>query len=320
MQLAREEARGPFLIRGYMYRNGILVEEVEKLRREGFWRPAPWRGEKNPPAAAELGALVFRGECAVCHPGWQGGAALAALPPFREEGAALRFLGGMEKGHPAFPAFAGSEREKAAVAAHIEGLLKTAGVTLAAPPPLAPPKAKEKKRARPALPSPPKAEERKEARPAPPAAPPPTPAKEPARQAPKEAPKEALREAPPKEALKEKAPGAPPSAPARPEVAPKPPAPPPAPAGEKAASPPGPPEAPAPRVAKPPEPRREEPKPPEPKREEPRPGPSSQAAPPAPPAGSPRLAGEAKKEAVPPAPSPSTPPPGGGGGAGGIGP
>ena len=290
MQIAREEARGPFFIQGYLYRNGILAEEIPRLQREGFWRPAAWRKEKEAPSPEELGARVFRGECAACHPAWRKGAAQAALPSFREQGAALRFLGAMGKGHPAFPAFAGSEGERRAVAAHLEGLLRTAGVTLAAPAPpapKAPPKKPEKKEVRPApVPAAPPKEAVKEA---PKEAPKEVP-KEAPKEAPKETPKEASKETPPKEAPKGKPPEALPAAAPKPEAETKTPAPP-----------------------KPPEPRREEPKP-----EPPRPGPSSQAAPPSPPPGGAPGGSEVKKEAgAPPAapPAPSAPPAGGGSGS-----
>lgn len=69
----REGARKPFLIHDYMFSNGLRVDEIETLNRDGILSKARWAG--YPVMGADLkeadqvtvGRAVFRAECASCH-------------------------------------------------------------------------------------------------------------------------------------------------------------------------------------------------------------------------------------------------------------
>ena len=63
----REGARKPFVVRGYMFSNGILVSEVERLNRDGILSKARWAAHQAGPDAVSRGRAVFRAECASCH-------------------------------------------------------------------------------------------------------------------------------------------------------------------------------------------------------------------------------------------------------------
>ena len=63
----REGARKPFVVRGYMFSNGILVSEVEKLNKDGILSKAHWAAHEAGTDAVSRGRAVFRAECASCH-------------------------------------------------------------------------------------------------------------------------------------------------------------------------------------------------------------------------------------------------------------
>jgi mono/diheme cytochrome c family protein len=74
----REGARKPFLIHDALFSNGVRVDEIATLNRDGVLSRAPWAGVSEsgrPVPAAELaqadpvtvGRAVFRAQCADCH-------------------------------------------------------------------------------------------------------------------------------------------------------------------------------------------------------------------------------------------------------------
>jgi mono/diheme cytochrome c family protein len=63
---AREAIRKPFIIFGYMYSNGVMVDEVEALREEGIAARSSWvDGNEADPVV--LGEQLFRASCQNCH-------------------------------------------------------------------------------------------------------------------------------------------------------------------------------------------------------------------------------------------------------------
>jgi cytochrome d ubiquinol oxidase subunit I len=63
----REGARKPFVVRGYMFSNGVLVSEIEALNRNGILSKARWAAHDAAPTPLSRGRAVFRAECASCH-------------------------------------------------------------------------------------------------------------------------------------------------------------------------------------------------------------------------------------------------------------
>lgn len=70
----REGSRKPFIIRDYMFANGVLVGEVEKLNQQGILTKAKWLTVGQGHEALAQGRAVFRAQCAMCHTldGYQG--------------------------------------------------------------------------------------------------------------------------------------------------------------------------------------------------------------------------------------------------------
>lgn len=63
----REGARKPYVIRDYMFSNGVLISEIEKLNQEGILSKAKWLTVGAPEDPVAKGRAVFRAQCAVCH-------------------------------------------------------------------------------------------------------------------------------------------------------------------------------------------------------------------------------------------------------------
>jgi cytochrome bd ubiquinol oxidase subunit I len=63
----REGSRKPFVIRNYMFSNGLLVSDIAKLDSGGVLPGAPWASIGLPDTAVGRGRAVFRAECASCH-------------------------------------------------------------------------------------------------------------------------------------------------------------------------------------------------------------------------------------------------------------
>lgn len=62
----REGSRKPFVIRDFMFSNGILVSEIPDLNQRGVLSKAVWAARENPGPEGK-GIAVFRAQCASCH-------------------------------------------------------------------------------------------------------------------------------------------------------------------------------------------------------------------------------------------------------------
>ncbi len=63
----REGARKPFVIRDFMFSNGILVSDIGKLDEHGVLATAVWAARGSAASQEAMGRAVFRAECAACH-------------------------------------------------------------------------------------------------------------------------------------------------------------------------------------------------------------------------------------------------------------
>lgn len=63
----REGARKPFVIRDYMFSNGILVSEIADLNQRGVLSKTRWAAREAGTASESRGRAVFRAQCASCH-------------------------------------------------------------------------------------------------------------------------------------------------------------------------------------------------------------------------------------------------------------
>ena len=63
----REGSRKPFVIRDYMFSNGVRIDEIADLNQRGILAKATWAARGAGSDATTKGRAVFRAECASCH-------------------------------------------------------------------------------------------------------------------------------------------------------------------------------------------------------------------------------------------------------------
>ncbi len=134
----REGARKPFVIRDFMFSNGVLVSEIGDLDQRGILAKARWatREASGPDAR---GVAVFKAECSSCHTidGYLSIRKLVApvdpdmlngiLATMREEGQEYSAAGYVHQGHvatekldyPLMPPLVGTEEEVQALASYL---------------------------------------------------------------------------------------------------------------------------------------------------------------------------------------------------------
>jgi hypothetical protein len=116
----REVARKPFVIRDVMYSNGIRVDQVASLQKDGFLPQNAWArtfaAAKGDTDLAK-GEAILRSQCLACHTrdGYRG---LKALTATNSEGDNIALIQGLRELDPALnpylglmPPFAGTEQE-----------------------------------------------------------------------------------------------------------------------------------------------------------------------------------------------------------------
>ena len=63
----REGVRKPFLIHGYLFTNGLLVERIAEIGHEGVLAESGWAALEAGDDPVSMGRQVFRVECSACH-------------------------------------------------------------------------------------------------------------------------------------------------------------------------------------------------------------------------------------------------------------
>jgi mono/diheme cytochrome c family protein len=63
----REGARKPFVIRDFMFSNGVLISEIKDLNQRGILSKATWAARESDGTPVSMGRAVYRAECQACH-------------------------------------------------------------------------------------------------------------------------------------------------------------------------------------------------------------------------------------------------------------
>ncbi len=142
----REGCRKPFVIRGYMFSNGVRLSEIASLDERGILSQAPWARAEADGAHAE-GRAVFRALCRSCHTvegylgirkfvaGLDADMVLGVLYAMQEDGRSWA-EGRLENGervparplqYPYMAPFTGTEEEMLALAEYLAALGAEAG-------------------------------------------------------------------------------------------------------------------------------------------------------------------------------------------------
>ena len=63
----REGVRKPFVIRDFMFSNGVLVSDIADINQRGILAKAPWAARESDGTPVSMGRAVFRAQCQACH-------------------------------------------------------------------------------------------------------------------------------------------------------------------------------------------------------------------------------------------------------------
>jgi cytochrome bd ubiquinol oxidase subunit I len=63
----REGVRKPFLIHGYMFSNGLRIDQIADLNRDGFLAHSGWAATGGSADPVAVGRRIFQAQCASCH-------------------------------------------------------------------------------------------------------------------------------------------------------------------------------------------------------------------------------------------------------------
>lgn len=138
----REGARKPFVIRDFMFSNGILVSEIRDLNERGILSKARWAARESDGTPVSMGRAVYRAQCQACHTvdGYLSMRKLVAAPDadtlglildvLRSEGDEYASGKYTERGHvttqkldyPAMPPLVGTAQEIEALKAYLLSL------------------------------------------------------------------------------------------------------------------------------------------------------------------------------------------------------
>ena len=120
-EYVREISRKPYIIGGYMYSTSILVEDEERLNREGVLPGARWSTVRSVTTTntMEAGRELYRIQCQPCHT--TGGIRNDIIPKTRSftRLGMMAQLTGQGTAKPYMPRFVGTQAEKDALAAYI---------------------------------------------------------------------------------------------------------------------------------------------------------------------------------------------------------
>ncbi len=119
----REGSRKPFVIHGYMYSNGVRVDEVGRLNKEGFLTKAKWAGLGVPAGPLATGEQVFRGQCQMCH-SLNGYLAITKYVEGQDAEGLAAFFEALRGGRPGMPPIIGTEEEIKALAEYLASLAR----------------------------------------------------------------------------------------------------------------------------------------------------------------------------------------------------
>jgi len=119
-EYTREIARKPYVIYGHMYSNGVLAQNAEKIKKEGFLKTAKWAEVKKVHKGniMEAGKELSDLQCMACHTMGGHNDLVSRTDHLTERGMEAK-LTGLGQINDYMPPFFGTEKEKKALATYI---------------------------------------------------------------------------------------------------------------------------------------------------------------------------------------------------------
>ncbi|MBD2847393.1 cytochrome c [Paenibacillus sp. IB182496] len=126
-EIIRENIRKPYVIYNYMYANGVLKSDVERLSKEGMLANATFTAvrEITPDNQLQAGAELFRMQCIACHSidGVRRSRAMTERAAGMSQEALAGFIPVMHEIRDVMPPFAGTQEEIDALAAYLAAMV-----------------------------------------------------------------------------------------------------------------------------------------------------------------------------------------------------
>ena len=119
----REFIRGPYLMPGHMYANGIILEEGDLLKTKGILASNPWFKAVYPPGRQSQGAFLFGVSCTVCHT-YFGANDIPDALALRSRDGIFVLLKHLHEIAPFMPPFEGNENERGLLADYLYDLMQ----------------------------------------------------------------------------------------------------------------------------------------------------------------------------------------------------
>jgi mono/diheme cytochrome c family protein len=104
-----------------MYSNGVRLDEVDRLNRDGILSKARWAGAGVAAGRTAVGRQVFRVQCQMCH-SLDGYLAIRPLVAGQDAEGLTAFLEALRGGRPGMPPIVGTEKEIEGLAAYLAAL------------------------------------------------------------------------------------------------------------------------------------------------------------------------------------------------------
>ncbi len=115
----REFIRGPYLMPGHMYANGLTLEEMPFLKEHGLAAASPWYLSVYPKDELSHGAFIFAQNCAICHTVGGLNNIRSRLKGRTIDGIYV-IIGNIHEMVPFMPPFAGSHTERRTLAVYLD--------------------------------------------------------------------------------------------------------------------------------------------------------------------------------------------------------
>ncbi|OEH85054.1 hypothetical protein BHU72_05440 [Desulfuribacillus stibiiarsenatis] len=119
MEMVREKIRKPYMIYGYMYANGVTIDDIDHLNTVGVLSSSKWSTVKEVTATNQLqaGREVFKLQCSSCHTinGWNSRRDIVQITNGWPEGAINAYIANLDSFHYFMPPFFGLPEEREAL-------------------------------------------------------------------------------------------------------------------------------------------------------------------------------------------------------------
>ncbi len=128
MERVREFIRKPYTIHRYLYSNAIRESEAPFLNKAGVSQFLDWaeRSAKETDPQLRLGEKIFKLECAICHTYRGVNGITKKTNIIQSKEITENFLKTYKRSHPFMPPFTGTDKERSALAAYLDKIVKEA--------------------------------------------------------------------------------------------------------------------------------------------------------------------------------------------------